>query len=229
LRPTQEKIIAAIEKVAEALAELKEEVAVVGGAAVVGLYADDPGAADVRPTNDIDLVFEIATYGELGKLEEKLTAKGFKRIIGDPVICRFSLGDLLVDVMATKEVGWAPANPWFEPGFKHLLTYELVHTKIKILSFDYFLATKFSAFHSRGNYPRISHDFEDIVYLLDNRLDLIRDIANSTGNVKKYLLNEFRTLIDKSDFHEAIFGHLEPGTQSERFKLLMDKLNKIVK
>lgn len=228
LQSTKDKIISTIIKVADALTELKEKVAIVGGA-VVGLYADDPAAQDVRPTKDIDLVLEIATYAELNKLEEKLTAKGFKRIIGEQVICRFNLDDVLVDVMATREVGWAQTNPWFAEGFNYLIKYPLKHTEINILSFDYFLATKFSAFHSRGHDPRTSHDFEDIIYLLDNRINLINDIINSTGNVKKYLLTEFRTLIDQPDLHEAMLGHLEAGTQSERLLLLIDKLNKIVK
>ena len=228
MRLIQEKIIVSIEKVIEALWDLKDEVALVGGA-VVGLYTDDPGAPDVRPTKDIDLVFKIANYGELGKLEEKLLIRGFKRIIGEQVICRFSLDDILVDVMSTREVGWAPANPWFKEGYKHLIDYPLKRMKIKIFSFEYFLATKFSAFHSRGGDPRTSPDFEDIVYLLDNRVSLVKDMSNSTGNMKKYLLKEFRSLIDQPDFHEAILGQLEPGSQSERFKLLIDKLNKIVK
>lgn len=39
--------------VATALAELNEKVAFVGGA-TVGLYADDPAAAEPRPTDDIN-------------------------------------------------------------------------------------------------------------------------------------------------------------------------------
>ena len=222
------QIINAIKTVANALADLNDKCIYVGGA-VTGLYADDPLAPKVRPTKDIDIVLEIRSTLELEKLRQKLAERDIHFAREEKVICRFKHQNILIDVMATKEVGWAPANPWFEEGFKHLINYKRSRVEIKLLSFDYFLATKFSAFHSRGNDPRISHDFEDIVYLLDNRLDLIRDIANSTGNVKKYFLNEFRTLIDKSDFHEAILGHLEPGTQNERFKLLIDELNKILK
>jgi len=28
--------------------------------------------------------------------------------------------EINIDVMATKEIGWAPANRWFSPGFEHL-------------------------------------------------------------------------------------------------------------
>jgi len=227
LHPNKGQIIEEIEKVAKALAELNEEVAFVGGA-VVGLYADDPGAADVRPTKDIDLIFEIATYLELGKLEDKLNKKGFKRNTEEEVICRFVLESTLVDVMTTKEVGWAPANEWFERGFKNLLEYELPQIKIKILPYEYFLASKFTAFEGRGGDPRFSHDFEDIVYLLDNRQNLVDEIRNSDSEVKKYLVDKFTDLV-KTDWNEAIMLHLEPSTQTERFKSLIGKLKEIIK
>ena len=70
--------------------------------------------------------------------------------------------------MSTKEVGWAPANPWFEPGFEKAIPFQIEEQRIKILPFTYFLATKFSAFSARGGRDtRMSHDFEDIVYLIN--------------------------------------------------------------
>ncbi len=36
-----------------------------------------------------------------------------------------------------------------------------------------FLATKFEAFKDRGGDYRTSHDFEDIVYVLDNRTTIV--------------------------------------------------------
>jgi len=65
-----------IKKVALALGNLNEKVVYVGGA-VVNLYANDTAAEDVRPTKDIDVFLEIATYGKLTKLQEELAAKGF--------------------------------------------------------------------------------------------------------------------------------------------------------
>lgn len=225
-RPNRNKIINAIEKVSVALSGLADKVAVVGGA-VVGLYANDPGAPDVRPTNDIDLVFEIATYLELEKLENTLKNKGFRRSMEEKIMCRFLLDNVLVDVMATKEVGWAPANRWFEKGFKVLLDYYLVNTKIKILPFEYFLATKFSAFEDRGADPRTSHDFEDIVYLLDNRLGFVTEIKKSDREVKAYLIRKLSELIDPGG-HEAVMAHLAPETQTERFKIIIEKVNQIL-
>jgi hypothetical protein len=102
-----------INTIANALGDLNDKVVYVGGA-VVSLYIDDKAAEDVRPTKDIDISLEIATVVELEKLREDLTRKGFKQSHEDDVICRFRFNDIKIDVMATKAIGWAPANPWFE-------------------------------------------------------------------------------------------------------------------
>ena len=96
-------------QVAKALGELNEQVVFVGGA-VVSLYIDDPAADDVRPTQDIDLTFEVVSPNQLEHLREELNKRGFQQHAEDDVMCRFRLEDKKVDVMSTQEVGWAPAN-----------------------------------------------------------------------------------------------------------------------
>jgi hypothetical protein len=62
------------------------------------------------------------------------------------VVCRFRYEDVLVDVMSTQEVGWAPGNQWFANGFDQSITMPLEDVLIRILPLPYFLATKFDAF-----------------------------------------------------------------------------------
>ncbi len=62
-----------LETVAEGLDYLLEDVVFVGGA-TVATYATDPAAPQPRPTNDVDLVFEITSRLEYSRLEEKLRA-----------------------------------------------------------------------------------------------------------------------------------------------------------
>lgn len=219
--------IAAVKKVAQALGDLNDNVAYVGGA-VVSIYADDPGADEVRPTKDVDITLEIASFAELTKIQEQLAEKGIYPAIEEKIMCRFDCDGVLLDVMATKEVGWAQANEWFEPGFKHLESHKLNETQtIKILSVAFFLASKFTAYHDRGKDPRTSHDFEDIIYVLDNRVNLVNDILEAPKDIRKYLINEFVRLFDK-EMEEGILCHLEPETQSERVKLLKSKLLEII-
>src|SRR5690606_17844101 len=104
--------------------ELKDSTVFVGGA-VVSLYIDDESADDVRPTKDLDLTLKIASLHELESLREILSTKKFIQTHEDDVMCRFRYEDILVDVMATKPIGWAPGNRWFDRGFDYAFTFNL--------------------------------------------------------------------------------------------------------
>ena len=217
-----------IRKIATALDELNERVVFVGGA-VVSLYVNDPAADDIRPTKDIDISIEITSVGELEEIRELLILKGFRQSPEDDVICRFRYQDIKVDVMSTKAIGWAPANPWFGLGFKQLEKIVIEDKIINILHLSYFLATKFSAFNDRGgNDARVSHDFEDITYILDNRIDIVEEIQKSPKEVKEYLKTEFKKLLNNDNMKEAMMANLYYETQIERFTMIKEKLNKIL-
>jgi predicted nucleotidyltransferase len=217
----------ATKKVAQALGALNNNVVYVGGA-MVSLYIDDTSAEDVRPTKDIDITMEIASLGELEKIREELIQKGFYQTNEDNVICRFRYEDIKVDVMATKPVGWAPANPWFEPGFKYIVRSTIDEIEIKYLSLPFFLATKFTAFYDRGaKDPRTSHDFEDIVYLLNYTTNLVEQILTAPNDVKVYLMSCFSDVLSDSVKQEAILGNLFYEDQEHRHQKIVEKLKKI--
>lgn len=217
-----------IRKVARALEELNDRVVFVGGA-IVSLYINDPAAEDIRPTKDIDISLEILTLGELEKLRVQLIEKGFYQTSEEGVMCRFMYDDITVDVMSTHAVGWAPADRWFAPGFKYVETITFEDQIIRILPLAYFLATKFSAFHDRGaRDPRTSKDFEDITYILDNRVDLVEHILNSQEEVKKYLKSEFKNILSDDSLQEALNSNLFYESQVIRYNNIIDKLKEIV-
>ena len=217
-----------IKIIAQALGELNEQVVYVGGA-TVGLYVNDPAADDVRPTKDVDISLSIASLFELENIREYLSEKGFIQTADDDVICRFRYNDIKVDVMNTRDIGWAPANPWFFPGFMLKETVDIDGQTIQILPLPHFLASKFTAYYNRGNNePRTSHDFEDVVYILDNRLDLEEQIISSPMDVKAFLKSEFESILSNKMKQEAIYGNLFYETRDERFHLILDKLKAIV-
>jgi predicted nucleotidyltransferase len=198
------------------------------GGAVVSLYVDDPAADDVRPTKDIDITLEIASANELEFLREKLSQKGFYQTSEDDVICRFRFADVKVDVMATKAIGWAPSNPWFEPGFKHLIIIDLDNLRIRCLSLPYFIATKITAYYNRGSSdPRTSHDFEDIVYILNYTSNSKDQILGSDPFVRSFIQSFFREILIDSSKQEAIIGHLFYEYQEERFEKIMTIINEV--
>lgn len=223
--------IEAVRRVAMALGELNRDVVFVGGA-VVQLYIDNPAAEDVRPTKDVDFVIQIANLGKLEDLRVLLHQKGFSQSAEDSVICRFRFHDIKVDVMSTEPIGWAPANPWFEGGFKKMVKKKLGDVEVNLLPLPYFLATKFSAFTNRGGLdPRTSHDFEDIVYILDNSSTVKEEVIKSPQDVQQYLKKSFSSILENRSLQETIIGNLFFDPQMERYnsivQLLIDTIDEI--
>jgi predicted nucleotidyltransferase len=193
------------------------------------LYIDDPAADDVRPTQDIDLTFEILNANQLEELREDLNQRGFKQHPEDDVMCGFRLKDKKVDVMSTKEVGWAPANPWFEAGFANSFDQSLEDMTIRLMPLPYFLATKFEAFKSRGRRdPRMSKDFEDIVYLLNYTSDFPASIQSADEEVKIYLIACLKEIQNDDLLQEAVIAHMYFEEQEERFQMIMDQIKLLV-
>ncbi|MDI6802875.1 MAG: hypothetical protein QME58_03385 [Bacteroidota bacterium] len=218
----------AIKQIAAALDNLSDQVIYVGGA-VVSLYINDPSAEDVRPTKDVDISLSIASLGELENLRQQLIKKGFIQTAEEKVMCRFEYAGIKVDVMSTKAVGWAPANSWFEPGFRFKQVVDVDDQKIQILPLSYYLASKFEAFDDRGSKdPRTSQDFEDIVYILDNRKDLTEEIFKySDDEVRKYLRREFIGMQKDKLKQEAILCNLSYEIRDIRFQQIIDNLKLI--
>ena len=211
-------------KIAKALGELNHQVVFVGGA-MVSLYIDDPAAEDIRPTKDIDLTFQIATVGQLEDLRQSLTDKGFHETHDSNVICRFSFEDLLVDVMSTKSVGWAPSNRWFASGFDQATKVHLEEIDVRILPFSYFLASKMDAFFDRGIIDvYASHDMEDIIYLFNYRSGIVEDILVADKEVKNYLVDCVNKILNNGQIMNALPGHLYFEQVDERMEIIMNKM-----
>ena len=218
----------ATKKVALALGELNKQVVYVGGA-IVSLYIDDPAAEDIRPTKDIDLTFQIATYAKLEQLREDLVSRGFYQSAEDTVTCRFRYEDLLVDVMSTETVGWAPSNPWFKKGFDEALSLDLDAIVIKVLPLPYFLATKMEAFFDRGiKDVYASHDLEDIVYLFNYTTNISDQILAANKEVKSYLAKALGEIMGNSTVMTAIRGSLYYEQADERFQIIQERIQTII-
>jgi hypothetical protein len=102
----------AIATVADALGELRDEVAFVGGS-ILGLLITDPAAAPPRITYDVDLIVEVTSTAEYHELSERLRALGFVEDSSPRApICRWLLEKLKVDVMPTSAEVLGFSNRW---------------------------------------------------------------------------------------------------------------------
>jgi predicted nucleotidyltransferase len=169
--------IARIKSVHTALEELAGDVVFIGGAAV-SLYTDRP-SADTRPTDDVDILVELLNYSDYAAIEEKLRQKGFINDVESGIICRYTINGIIVDVMPTSPAILGFANKWYTAAFtaSKEITIDEGYT-IRIFSAVYFLAAKLEAWKDRGdNDGRTSTDFEDIVFVLNNRNAIWQELA----------------------------------------------------
>jgi hypothetical protein len=212
-----------LQEVAKGLGELLEKVVFVGGA-VAELYADDPASSGIRPTLDIDCVIEINSRKEFNNLEKILRLKGFVNDIspGAP-ICRWIYSDIKVDVMATEENVLGFSNLWYREGSeKKIVKFLPDGTAISIFPLEYYLASKFEALRNRGGHDlRQSHDFEDIIYILNSSLGVRESIANALPFVKTYLIGKLKEILSDSNSSEAIETALPYGSGDERTEMIL--------
>ena len=218
-----------IKAVATALQELNENTVFVGGA-TVALYADDQKSVEIRPTDDVDVVIELASYQEYANLDERLRSIGFQNDVESGIICRYKVQGIIVDVMPTATEVLGFSNRWYADGFKYAIDYELFEDFfVKIFSSSYFIATKLEAHRMRGgNDFRTSTDFEDIVFVLDHCPTLSNDLLNVSDDLKQYLKVEFTRLLKHRDIEEGIYAHIEPRFAAHRSMKILELLHSFV-
>ena len=211
-----------LQTVANGLGEMRDEMVFVGGA-VSELYADNPAASEIRPTIDVDCVIEISSRLQFARMEENLRVKGFTNDTskGAP-ICRWIYKDIKVDVMPTDSSVLGFSNRWYEEGIEIKISKTLPDgTDVFVFPPEYYLAAKFEAHNSRGgNDLRQSHDFEDIIYILDNCSDILNAISGSNPRVKEYLKNECQNLLANPNITEGIESALPYGSGEESGDIL---------
>ncbi len=218
--------IAVVAEVAQALKELKSQMVFIGGA-VVSLYADDPVADEIRPTADIDMTINLMNFSNWAKMQERLAELGFYPDPFGHAICSYKYLDIPVDIMPAEDDPLGPSNKWYKIGFENLWRVKAKEEEIQILSAPVYLATKFEAFNSRGGDYRTSHDFEDIIYVLDNRLTIVHEVENAHIAIKEFLKSEIKKILHNRFLEEILNSHIHPLMQDERTPIILEKLNQI--
>lgn len=76
-----------------------------------------------------------------------------------------------------------------------------------------------------------SHDFEDIISVLDGRKEIVDEIKNVDENLKNYLRSAFADIVQSRSFNDTLLGHFNPyGNLAEyRRELLLNRIEQIVK
>jgi hypothetical protein len=206
----------------EALGELTDELVFVGGATTC-LYVDLNIADEIRPTEDVDCVIEIASKKEYDSFQDKLRKKGFAHDTSNGApICRFTFHNILVlDVMPNDEKILGFSNSWYKEGIQNKELRQLSDKKIYVFSLPYFLASKFEAYNGRGkNEPRLSSDLEDIVLVIDGIENFNLSVYQTSSNLKKFLSEMSNICLTDKFITEAIGGFLNNNQEK------INRLNK---
>lgn len=206
MRHLHENIVR-IKAVHEILGPLREQIVFVGGA-TVSLYAQRQ-AASIRETHDVDILVEIVTNWEYAAVEEQLRQVGFSNVLDSAFVGRYQMQGLIVDLMSTDERILGFSNRWYKEGFQTAIDHRIDDlVTVKIFDAPHFIASKIEAFRNRGRGDgRTSADFEDIVFILDNRPHVWDEMEVSNPLLKNYLKTAFLDFENNPYIEEWIGCH----------------------
>lgn len=211
---------------AQVMGPVCEQVVFVGGCAT-GLLVDDADLIDVRPTEDVDAIVEVASLAAYHQLAEQLMQRGFKQTMADNTPpFRWYWNRMQLDLVPVDERVLGFANPWYRVGFEAALPVELAGGLIlRHLSAPHFLATKFEAFKDRGqNDVYLSHDLEDIMTVMEGRSCVVQEMATAEEAVRKHVGQSVAALLHMPTFQNALPGLLSDPEREQTVKTRLMKI-----
>ncbi|HEV2998620.1 MAG TPA: hypothetical protein VGX16_05890 [Solirubrobacteraceae bacterium] len=207
-----------LEQAADALGPLCKEVVFLGGASIA-LWLTDPSAPNPRPTKDVDVVVEVTSRLGYLRFSEKMRSRGFSEDAQSTVLCRWrhTRAELLLDAMPANPAILGFANLWQAAALEHAIKRELPSGAIiRAATAPYLLATKLEAFAGRGRNDVIaSHDFEDIIALIDGRAELPEETHAAPMDLRVYLATQLNELRAIPDFLINVATMLRPDPASQ--------------
>jgi len=221
-------------RVARAIQPLREYRFVFAGASILPLLINDPAAAPPRFTVDVDAVVDVISYGQWERLRIRLSDAGIK-IKADPTgkssLCLFYLDQLEVDIMPVKmkQPNLGCPSRMLELGFDFALPYELAEDlEIFALSAPGLLAAKLEAFSDRGaRQGHMSKDLEDIITLLDCRIGLEEEVAESPMEMRYYIAGEMKRVLSHSLALDVISDTMRDLLREQKLLSLVGRLSVI--
>jgi len=205
--------------IAKSLGTLCDSLVFVGGCAT-GLLLTTPRAQAIRATQDVDVVVHAVSTADYYAMEKAVESRGFKHDLSpEAPICRWVLQGVALDLMPSQPGILGFHNRWYPLAIETAAQIKLNGMDIRLITAPVFVATKFEAFHGRGNNDYLgSHDLEDIITVVDGRPELQQEIDQADGELRRYIVAEFNALLEDRDFLMALAGHL-PGDAASQARL----------
>ena len=198
-----------LQTIARALGDLCEQVVFVGGS-TAGLLLTDPLAEGVRPTFDIDAIVQVDSLMHYYRVEAQLEVRGFIRDSASGVICRWLHREsgVVFDLMPTEASVLGFSNSWYNEAIATAQSVTLAGDLcIRLIAAPAFVVTKLEAFLSRGRGDVLaSHDLEDVLNVVDGRLELIEELAAASPRLRQVVATIFGKLLADPDFLNGLPG-----------------------
>lgn len=181
------------------------------------------------PDPNLDLLIGVAEYREVGR---ELEAKGFSQPLaaGDPPYRWAGRDGSKLDVMPTDERILGFSNRWYREAIRTARETELrAGLSIRLVTAPYFLATKHDAFLGRGRGDYLgSHDFEDLMAVIDGRPELEREVRSAEPGLRDYLADVMRRTIADERFRSVVGGFVvEGGSSPDRASELLARMQRL--
>lgn len=132
--------------------------------------------------------------------------------------------------MPTEEKILGFSNKWYKEAIDCFTTHQLAEgVVIRSVTAPYFLGTKLEAFKSRGNNDFMSsHDFEDIIAVIDGCTELIEEVKKTSPSLRQYLSDSFSKILLNDEFQTALPGHLNYGPSThDRIQIILQRIQEI--
>jgi predicted nucleotidyltransferase len=186
--------------------ELLKDVVFVGGCSTGLLVTDEFTKEQIRYTDDVDLIVDVVGYPAWIVLQEQLGRHGFTIDMGEEVICRMLLGELKVDFMPIDSGVLGFTNRWYKDAVTYAQDFVLnEQITIKLISPEYFVATKLEAYLGRGKGDALaSHDIEDLLNIFDGRQAINAEVKSSSTELQHYISTQLSALLEDENFEYAI-------------------------
>lgn len=122
------------------------------------------------------------------------------------------------------------SNIWYQDAVTQPLLYTLPNgVTAKIIHPVYYIATKTEAFRSRGKADfRASHDFEDIVSILNGRVELIQEMRGAKPDVVKAMRDYWLPKLGTANMIASIKEHLDAYEDIERTPLVVERFRQML-
>lgn len=197
------------------------------GGSVIALLVDNPKVSSIRPTNDVDVVFEVLTHLEYTKLEERLIALHFKNDTSDGAPrCRWIIEDIKVDVLPARDDHGHWGSRWLEEAINSPTEQRIANRAVNIITPQCFIAAKMEAFVNRGNADFLaSRDFEDIITVIDGRAAIVSELFTSNPALTQYVAETATKWLDNPEFQYAIPGQF--SDKSGRSEIFLSRFREI--